>query len=78
MANLFRPNPDAPLSNSQVAALKAIAAKPASFNAMLACGATGIACVSLVKRGWANVSTDTGEKLWTITEAGLKRISTLV
>lgn len=57
MANLFRPNPDAPLSNSQVAALNAIAAKPASFNAMLACGATGIACVSLVKRGWANVST---------------------
>ena len=61
----------------QLVALKKLQAGPASFYELLAAGATGIACVVLVKRGLADVSVDTGQKLWALTDAGLALLQAL-
>lgn len=64
-------------SEYQLSALKTLQAGPASFYELLAAGATGIACVVIVKRGLANVSMETGQKLWALSDAGRALLQSL-
>lgn len=66
-----------PLHEAQIFALKALRPGPASFAELLAGGASGVACVSLVKKGLADVSMETGQKVWELTEAGLALLNWL-